>query len=408
MKKFKIKSFIFQLTTLLIFLHNFCLSLQQQQQSQKFCPIWVNTRIQQCVQPVADYAKAVNNQQNEKENSENYLDLNKKNNKNYEEIQGIQWPTKVIGGKIFQELCLLIRHFERCVSGYRTKCRRHITISLIEASYGYLCNEGYEIFVGSAECLMELDQQPNVKGCHDKTLLEIEEANNEQNGTVVNRLERMCNALNYFSECVRPPIRQSCGNEAWNVIFRVLKDTSRILMPMCNFDNYYRSGEEEEEEENNNDYNNNILITSTIKKELIKNYLINSEENKQNQQWKVIEEKEGEEEKEEEVKENDENKIKNGEEDWQQWKRKMIENDENEEEKEGEEQEEEEVKTEENKEEGEEEEEENNFGFDFFSHKIHYNNEEERQSRLTSSGNIKLNNANIVLLLFCFVINLII
>nr|CAD2136310.1 unnamed protein product [Meloidogyne enterolobii] len=245
--------------------------------------------------PVADYAKAVNNQQkNEKENSENYLDLNKKNNKNYEEIQGIQWPTKVIGGKIFQELCLLIRHFERCVSGYRTKCRRHITVSLIEASYGYLCNEGYEIFVGSAECLMELDQQPNVKGCHDKTLLEIEEANNEQNGTVVNRLERMCNALNYFSECVRPPIRQSCGNEAWNVIFRVLKDTSRILMPMCNFDNYYRSGEEEEEE-NNNDYNNNILITSTIKKELIKNYLINSEENKQNQQWKVIEEKEGEE-----------------------------------------------------------------------------------------------------------------
>uniref|UniRef100_A0A915P7S5 Uncharacterized protein n=1 Tax=Meloidogyne floridensis TaxID=298350 RepID=A0A915P7S5_9BILA len=252
-----------------------------------FCPVWVNTRIQQCVQPVADYAKSVNNnQQNEKENSENYLDLNKKNNKNYEEIQGIQWPTKVIGGKIFQELCLLIRHFERCVSGYRTKCRRHITVSLIEASYGYLCNEGYEIFVGSAECLMELDQQSNVKGCHDKTLLEIEEANNEQNGTVVNRLERMCNALNYFSECVRPPIRQSCGNEAWNVIFRVLKDTSRILMPMCNFDNYYRSGEEEEGEENNNDYNNNILITSTIKKELIKNYLINSEENKQNQQWK--------------------------------------------------------------------------------------------------------------------------
>uniref|UniRef100_A0A915LQ50 DUF19 domain-containing protein n=1 Tax=Meloidogyne javanica TaxID=6303 RepID=A0A915LQ50_MELJA len=129
--------------------------------------------------------------------------------------------------KKFREFNGQQKHFERCVSGYRTKCRRHITVSLIEASYGYLCNEGYEIFVGSAECLMELDQQSNVKGCHDKTLLEIEEANNEQNGTVVNRLERMCNALNYFSECVRPPIRQSCGNEAWNVIFRVLKDTSR-------------------------------------------------------------------------------------------------------------------------------------------------------------------------------------
>ncbi|KAL7070387.1 hypothetical protein ACQ4LE_010301, partial [Meloidogyne hapla] len=337
MKKFKIK-FLLPFTTLSIFLQYFCSSLEQQsQQPQKFCPVWVNTRIQQCVQPVADYAKAVNNnQKNEKQNSEKYLDLNKEN-KNYEEIQGIQWPTKVIGGKVFQELCLLIRHFERCVSGYRTKCRRHITVSLIEASYGFLCNEGYETFVGSAECLMELDQQPNVKGCHDRTLLEIEDANNEKNGTVLTRLERMCNALNYFSECVRPPIRQSCGNEAWNVIFRVLKDTSRILMPMCNFDNYYRSEEE-------NDYND--LITSTIKKELITNYLINSEENKQNQQWKAIEEKEEEieekkkeeeekeemkeeeerEEKEEEMKEEEEkeekeeeNKIKNIEEDWQQW-----------------------------------------------------------------------------------------
>ncbi|KAF7632414.1 hypothetical protein Mgra_00008194 [Meloidogyne graminicola] len=192
--------------------------------SQKyFCPNWINTRIQQCVQPVADYAKAVNNNNNNKQQ----IKSEQQQQNNFEEIQGIQWPTKVIGGKVFQELCLLIRHFERCVSGYRTKCRKHITVSLIEASYGFLCNEGYSTFVGSAECLMELDQKPNVKQCHDKTLLEIEEANKEKNGTVVNKLERMCSALNYFSECVRLPIIQSCGNDAWNVIYRVLKDTSR-------------------------------------------------------------------------------------------------------------------------------------------------------------------------------------
>ena len=142
MKKFEIKFILSFIALLLIFLQSLVSSLEEKQQSQKFCPVWVNARIQQCVQPVADYAKAVNNnQQNEKQNSEKYLDQN--NNENYEQIQGIQWPTKVIGGKVFQELCSLIRHFERCVSGYRTKCRKHITVSLIEASYGFLCNEGY-------------------------------------------------------------------------------------------------------------------------------------------------------------------------------------------------------------------------------------------------------------------------
>ena len=92
------------------------------------------------------------------------------------------------------------------MDGYRDKCRRHITINLIEASYGFLCNDGYEsegkclnlikcfnlAFMASAECLMELDQQPSVKSCHDRTLHEIEQANSEENGTVATKLDRMC------------------------------------------------------------------------------------------------------------------------------------------------------------------------------------------------------------------------
>ena len=42
-------------------------------------------------------------------------------------------------------------------------------------------------------------------------------------------------ALNFFSGCVRHPIRHNCGLEAWQVIFRVLKDTTKTLMPACQF-----------------------------------------------------------------------------------------------------------------------------------------------------------------------------
>uniref|UniRef100_A0A915E9N8 Uncharacterized protein n=1 Tax=Ditylenchus dipsaci TaxID=166011 RepID=A0A915E9N8_9BILA len=49
------------------------------------------------------------------------------------------------------------------------------------------------------------------------------------------KLERMCSALNSFSGCVMTPISQNCGVEAWKVIFRVLKDTTKTLMPACHF-----------------------------------------------------------------------------------------------------------------------------------------------------------------------------
>uniref|UniRef100_A0A914HBW7 Uncharacterized protein n=1 Tax=Globodera rostochiensis TaxID=31243 RepID=A0A914HBW7_GLORO len=210
------------------------------------CSQWVNDEIQQCVQPVADFAKTLNKQQQTEESSPSSMPTS-------EFGQALQWPTKM-GGQVFRELCRLINDFELCVDGYRQKCRRHITISLIEASYGFLCNEGFDTFMASAECLMDLDQRPNVKQCHDRTLKSIEEANNDEGGTVATKLNKMCSALNYFSNCVRTPIRQSCGIDAWRVIFRVLKDTTRTLMPQCQFEELNEEKEREEqkgrEEEN--------------------------------------------------------------------------------------------------------------------------------------------------------------
>ncbi|VDM64758.1 unnamed protein product [Angiostrongylus costaricensis] len=138
----------------------------------------------------------------------------------------------------------MIAKFNVCVREYRTQCLRHVTIGLIDSSYGYLCNEGYNsesdsvqnsAFMESAECLMELDRKSTVKQCHDETLLEIETANVEANIAMEVKLDRMCRALNFFSGCVKAPIKQECGLSAWRVIYRVLKDTTHTLMPGCQF-----------------------------------------------------------------------------------------------------------------------------------------------------------------------------
>uniref|UniRef100_A0A1I7XAT9 Small ribosomal subunit protein eS28 n=1 Tax=Heterorhabditis bacteriophora TaxID=37862 RepID=A0A1I7XAT9_HETBA len=101
--------------------------------------------------------------------------------------------------------------------------------------FNELCKLIFSAFMESAECLMELDRKPSVKRCHDETLTEIETANTETGIAMAAKLDRMCGALNFFSGCVRAPIKQDCGSSAWQVIYRVLKDTTNTLMPACQF-----------------------------------------------------------------------------------------------------------------------------------------------------------------------------
>ncbi|PAV79648.1 hypothetical protein WR25_08717 isoform B [Diploscapter pachys] len=186
------------------------------------CPHNINSRIQECVQPVAEYAKILNKQDNDPHSSPNDFGSN-----------AFQLPN--MGGRVFNELCKLIAKFNVCIREYRSKCSRHVTVALIDSSYGYLCNEGYNTFMESAECLMDLDRKPSVKKCHDETLREIESANAETGIAMAAKLDRMCGALNFFSGCVRSPIKDECGFSAWQVIYRVLRDTTNTLMPACQF-----------------------------------------------------------------------------------------------------------------------------------------------------------------------------
>ncbi|CAI5444637.1 unnamed protein product [Caenorhabditis angaria] len=200
---------------LLIFLGHFFLTLVHCQT----CPHATNARIQECVQPVAEFAKVINNHDSKSSDSE----------------LGGTFSLPKMGARVFNELCKHIARFNSCIRDHRSTCPRHVTISLIDASYGYLCNEGYNTFIESAECLMELDRQPSVKACHDETLKEIEMANTENGIDMSAKVDRMCGALNFFSGCVRNPIKTNCGFKAWQIIYRVLKDTTNTLMPACQF-----------------------------------------------------------------------------------------------------------------------------------------------------------------------------
>ncbi|CAG9532489.1 unnamed protein product [Cercopithifilaria johnstoni] len=187
------------------------------------CSQKTNEAVQKCVQPITQYAKVLN--QEDEQNASNAV----KNSFD----QAIALPK--IGRYVFRELCRLVRNFNECVYKFRQQCPEHITVSLIDASYGFLCNEGYETFMGSAECLVELDRQPTVKKCHEITLKHIEAANDQLNTATLTRFGKMCQALNYFASCVEQPIAYGCGAEAWTMIFRILRDTTNTLLPKCLF-----------------------------------------------------------------------------------------------------------------------------------------------------------------------------
>ncbi|KAI6220101.1 hypothetical protein M3Y99_01621900 [Aphelenchoides fujianensis] len=157
----------------------------------------------------------------------------------------LQFPK--VGGQMFQELCRLIRSFELCVDAYRDRCPKHITISLIEASYGYLCNEGYETFMASAECLMELDQQPAVKHCHDETLKDIEGANVESTMRMEAKMSRMCGRAQLL-------LRLCSASHSATVRSGRVAHTTRTLMPTCVFNGESAKLDAERRAEEHNRY----------------------------------------------------------------------------------------------------------------------------------------------------------
>ena len=183
----------------------------------KTCPPKESDAISACVLPVAQYAEALGVGTKEPTSS------------------GVQIVTGM-GADVFKELCFLIKRFDDCVQNSRRLCPKHITLSLIDASYGYLCNEGYAIFMANANCLMKLDQEAQVRECHDSTLTVIRASSEEASLSLSAKMSRMCSSLNYFARCVRQPVQTTCGSEAWGVIVRVLKDTTKTLMPSCAFD----------------------------------------------------------------------------------------------------------------------------------------------------------------------------
>uniref|UniRef100_A0A0K0F8U1 ShKT domain-containing protein n=1 Tax=Strongyloides venezuelensis TaxID=75913 RepID=A0A0K0F8U1_STRVS len=226
--------------------------------SHDFCPNIYNEQIQNCVLPVSQYAKILHQQNG------------KSTNKEFNQAFSIP----KVGKEVFHELCRLIRNFDTCIFKLREECPNHITINLIDASYGYLCNEAYDVFLNSAECLMELDLQPNIKQCHDETLQEIEAISGTSAITLHLKLERMCNALNFFSSCVRNPIKEKCGNDAWHVIYHVLKYTTKTLMPGCTFNSNYHTQKHHVKNihthENINN-NNNVVTNYTMNNNKVRN-----------------------------------------------------------------------------------------------------------------------------------------
>ncbi|VDL61850.1 unnamed protein product [Nippostrongylus brasiliensis] len=105
------------------------------------CPSHVSSQIQECVRPVAEYAKLLNSDQDSSRSSPS-------------EGLGSAFSLPNMGRKVFNGLCKLIAKFNVCVREYRMQCLRHVTISIIDSSYGYLCNEGYNILKDTTNTLM--------------------------------------------------------------------------------------------------------------------------------------------------------------------------------------------------------------------------------------------------------------
>nr|CDP91760.1 Bm7462, isoform b [Brugia malayi] len=150
-----------------------------------------------------------------------------------QETGAIQFPVQ--GINIFRELCDIYAHFKECT---RDISCSSISVQAIDASYGYMCGEGYQFFETYATCFAEVEAESNYVKCRKKANEAITTAQKIKIPTNYSQyFELLCEIMDDYLRCCQPIINTFCGHNAWELVRTVTLDSLHVTMPTCDLHN---------------------------------------------------------------------------------------------------------------------------------------------------------------------------
>ncbi|KAL4002457.1 Chondroitin proteoglycan 4 family protein [Acanthocheilonema viteae] len=145
----------------------------------------------------------------------------------------IHFPVQ--GTNIFRELCNVYANFKECSQDISCSS---ISLEAVDASYGYMCGEGYKLFENYATCFAEVEIENNYVKCKNEASAAITAA---QKAKIPNDysqyFELLCEVMDHYLRCCRPVINAHCGRGAWELVRTITLDSLRVTMPACDLHN---------------------------------------------------------------------------------------------------------------------------------------------------------------------------
>uniref|UniRef100_A0A1I7Z5U1 DUF19 domain-containing protein n=1 Tax=Steinernema glaseri TaxID=37863 RepID=A0A1I7Z5U1_9BILA len=145
-----------------------------------------------------------------------------------EKTGAVQFPFQ--GGNIFKELCSIYLQFKECTKS--VSCHS-ISITAVDASYGYMCGAGYQLFEDHSACFAEIEREQTYIACKNAASDAMEEATKAKRDDLEAYFQRLCSVMDEYLRCCRPLVNRRCGPEAWDLVSQVTMDSLQVTMPTC-------------------------------------------------------------------------------------------------------------------------------------------------------------------------------
>uniref|UniRef100_A0A0K0DY48 DUF19 domain-containing protein n=1 Tax=Strongyloides stercoralis TaxID=6248 RepID=A0A0K0DY48_STRER len=134
-------------------------------------------------------------------------------------------------GHAFKELCTLYKKFQKCTSSITCQSLSKLGI---EASYQYMCGDGYHIFEQHSKCFSEIETENTYLECKNNASNNMETILEWRYKDQLRYFSELCNIMENYLECCKPYVVNKCGKEAWELVSKITTDSLEVTMPNCN------------------------------------------------------------------------------------------------------------------------------------------------------------------------------
>ncbi|KAK0417302.1 hypothetical protein QR680_012932 [Steinernema hermaphroditum] len=145
-----------------------------------------------------------------------------------EKTGAVQFPIQ--GGNIFKELCSIYLQFKECTKS--VSCHS-LSIDAVDASYGYMCGAGYQLFEDHSACFAEIEREHDYIACKNAANDAMEDATKAKRDDLDAYFRSLCGVMDEYLRCCRPLVNRRCGREAWDLVSQVTVDSLKVTMPTC-------------------------------------------------------------------------------------------------------------------------------------------------------------------------------